>query len=808
MTPSMSWNLSTILEKTMKTKNIKKVAILGAGVMGAQIAAHFANAGIPAILFDLAAKEGPKNGIVDKALATLKKLKPAPLGNSDVLSLVEAANYEEDLAKLKQADLIIEAVAERMDIKKSVYDMVEDYIREDAIFTTNTSGLSINELATVLPDSLQSKFCGVHFFNPPRYMHLVEIIPTENTNQQVISDLEAVLTTVVGKGVVIAKDTPNFIANRIGVFSIVSTMHHGAQFGLPFETIDALTGVLIGRPKSATFRTADVVGLDTLAHTINTMKEGLPDDPWHGHFEQPGWMKGLIERGVLGQKSGAGVYMKKGRDILVLDTEKGDYRAQNAELDPQVVDILKKGKPQDRLVELHALKDSPQAQFLWSIYRDLFHYCATQLEHIADTARDIDFAIRWGFGYGQGPFETWQAFGWQRIASMIEDDIEAGQTMASSPLPTWVKKIDGVHGEDGSYSAADDTFKPRSNAPVYQRQLFPDRLISEQALSAEQAGETLFEDDDIRIWHQGDDIAIASFKTKKHIIAEGVLKGLRKAVAIAEQDFKGLIVWQTEEPFTLGANLAPAAMAIADGQVDAVTDSVDFFQQTSQTLRFSAVPTVMATRGMALGGGCEFSMSATSVVAAFETYIGLVEAGVGLLPAGGGLKEIARRTASETFGNDLYPMLEHYFKKVAMAAVAGSALEAKAIGFLKPDTEVVFNPHEILYVAKAKVNYLHDKGYVPPANEQNIKVAGEPGIANMEMILANMLEGNMISEHDYEIAKRIAIVMCGGYVDAGSLVNEQYLLDLERKYFMELIQMPKTLARIEHTLKTGKPLRN
>lgn len=788
----------------MKTKNIRKVAILGAGVMGAQIAAHFANAGIPAILFDLAAKEGPKNGIVNKAIAALKKLKPAPLGDSKVLSLIEPANYQDDLEKLKQADLIIEAVAERMDIKKSVYDMVEDYINEDAIFATNTSGLSINELATVLPNSLQSKFCGVHFFNPPRYMHLVEIIPTNNTDSGVVSDLEAVLTTVVGKGVIIAKDTPNFIANRIGVFSIVSTMYHGAQYGIPFETIDALTGTLIGRPKSATFRTADVVGLDTLAHTINTMKNGLPDDPWHTHFEQPAWMQALIEKGALGQKTRAGVYLKKGRDILVLETEKGEYRAQNVDIDPRVIEIMKEGKPQDRLSDLHALTDSPQAQFLWSIYRDLFHYCATQLEHMADTARDIDFAIRWGFGYGQGPFETWQASGWNRIVSMIVDDIDAGKTMASSPMPAWVMKVEGAHGADGSYSAAEDRFKPRSSAPVYQRQLFPDRLISEQS----HYGKTIFEDDDIRVWHQGDEIVIASFKTKKHIIAAGVLKGLRKAVAIAEKDYKGLIVWQTEEPFTLGANLAPAAMAIAAGQVDAVEQSVDFFQQTSQTLRFSSVPTIMATRGMALGGGCEFSMSATSVVAAFETYIGLVEAGVGLLPAGGGLKEIARRTANESFGKDLYPMLEHYFKKVAMAAVAGSALEAKEIGFLKPCTEIVFNPHEILHVAKAKVNYLHDKGYFAPANEQNIRVAGEPAIANMEMILANMIEGNMISEHDYEIAKRIAIVMSGGYVDSDSLVTEQYLLDLERKYFMELIQMPKTLARIKHTLTTGKPLRN
>ncbi|WP_154223113.1 3-hydroxyacyl-CoA dehydrogenase/enoyl-CoA hydratase family protein [Marinicella rhabdoformis] len=788
----------------MKLKKIKKVAILGAGVMGAQIAAHFSNAGIPTLLFDLAATKGPKNGIVNKALAGLKKLKPAPLGDASVLGLIEAANYEEDLAKLKSADLIIEAVAERMDIKKSVYDMVEDYIAEDAIFTTNTSGLSINELASVLPASLQSKFCGVHFFNPPRYMHLVEIIPTNNTNPQVISDLEAVLTMVVGKGVIIAKDTPNFIANRIGVFSIVSTMHHGAAFGIPFETIDALTGVLIGRPKSATFRTADVVGLDTLAHTITTMKNGLPDDAWQPHFEHPAWMTALIEKGALGQKTRAGVYMKKGKDILVMDTEQGEYRPQNAEIDPQVLEILKKGKPQERLLKLQALKDSPQAQFLWSIYRDLFHYCATQLEDIADSARDIDFAIRWGFGYAQGPFETWQASGWNDIAALIQQDISNGLAMANTDLPAWVNEVEGAHMAAGSYSAAENTFIPRSNAEVYSRQLFPDRLISEQA----NYGETIFENDDFRMWHQGDGIAIASFKTKKHIISRDVLDGIRKAVSIAEQDYKGLIIWQTEEPFTLGANLAPAAQAIASGQVAQVDELVDVFQQTSQSLRFSSVPTVIAVRGMALGGGCEFSMQVSSVVAAFETYIGLVEAGVGLLPAGGGLKEIARRTAAESFGKDLYPMLEHYFKKVAMAAVAGSGTEAKAWGFLKPCTDIVFNAHELLHVAKAKVTYLADKGYVSPAEEQNIRVAGKPAIANMEMILANMLEGHMISPHDYQIAKRIAIVIAGGYVDADSMVSEQYLLDLERKYFMELIQMPKTLARIEHTLTTGKPLRN
>ncbi|MCF6300532.1 MAG: 3-hydroxyacyl-CoA dehydrogenase/enoyl-CoA hydratase family protein [Proteobacteria bacterium] len=788
----------------MKNKNIKKVAILGAGVMGAQIAAHFANAGIAALLFDLPAKKGDKNGIVNKAIAALKKLKPSPLAEPSVLSLIEAANYDEDLAKLKQADLIIEAVAERMDIKKSVYDMVEDHISKDAIFTTNTSGLSINELASVLPESLKNKFCGVHFFNPPRYMHLVEIIPTTNTNQTVITKLEAILTSVVGKGVVIAKDTPNFIANRIGVFSMVSTMYHGAQFKIPFETIDALTGLLIGRPKSATFRTADVVGLDTLAHTITTMQNGLPDDPWHQYFTNPDWMQSLIEKGSLGQKSGKGVYLKKGRDILVLNTETGEYRTSHAVIEPDILAVMKKTAPHERLHKLRAMKDSPQAQFLWSIFRDLLHYCAVQLEHIADSARDIDFAIRWGFGYAMGPFETWQGSGWQQVARMIQDDMDAGKSMSNAPLPAWVAQIDGPHSAEGSWSASDNSYKARSTATVYQRQLFPDKLISESA----HYGETIFENDDFRMWHQGDQIAIASFKTKKHIISVDVLKGIQKSVALAEQDYKGLIIWQTEEPFTLGANLAPAVEAITAGKVAEVESLVDLFQQTSQKLRFSAVPTIIATRGLTLGGGCEFSLNATSVVAAFETYIGLVEAGVGLLPAGGGLKEIARRSAKESFGKDLYPMLDHYFQKVAMASVASSALEAKSWGYFKADTEIVFNPHELLFVAKAKVNYLHEKGYLPPAEEKNIRVAGRAAIANMEMMLTNMIEGRMISEHDYEIAKRIAIVISGGHVDSNSLVTEQYLLDLERKYFMELIQMPKTLQRIEHTLKTGKPLRN
>ena len=782
---------------------VRKAAILGAGVMGAQIAAHFANAGIPVILFDLPSEGKDKNAIINKAIKMLGKAKPAPLGYKSVTQLIEPANYETDLEKLFEVDLVIEAIVERMDIKKSLYDKIEDYIKADAIFATNTSGLSINALSEVFPEKLKHQFCGVHFFNPPRYMHLVEIIPTQKTDTNVITALTEFMSSTLGKGVVNAKDTPNFIANRIGVFSIICTIYHGMKFNIPLETVDALTGTLIGRAKSATFRTADVVGLDTLNHTVNTMLNGLPDDPWNKHYKLPSWLTDLIQAGALGAKTRAGVYKKEDRDIKILDIKKKQYRMQDAKIDDEVLAILKNRNAIERFEQLRA-SNSNQAQFLYSMYRDLFHYAAYHLEEIADNAREVDFAIRWGFGWKQGPFEIWQAADWKKVTSWINQDMKDGKTMVQAALPDWVAEINGVHTAEGSYAPKTKSFQSRPNLAVFKRQLFPEVTIGEKS----DYGTTVHEDDDIRLWHMGDGVLITSFKTKKHIVTTGVLAGIQKAVKIAEADYKGLVIWQTSEPFTLGANLAPALTAVAEGRVNEVEDLVNTFQQTSQTLRFSKVPTVIAVRGMALGGGCEFSMNATSVVTAFESYIGLVEAGVGLLPAGGGLKEIARRTSEDFETGDLYPQIEHFFKLVAMAQVAGSGLEAKKWKLLKPCTDIVFNSHEVLYVAKEKVKWLHAKGYRAPSEDQNIRVCGQAGIANMKMILANMMAGRMMSPHDYEIAVRIATVIAGGDVDSNSRVSEQYLLDLERKLFIELIQMPKTLARIEHTLKTGKPLRN
>ncbi|OYV35657.1 MAG: 3-hydroxyacyl-CoA dehydrogenase, partial [Thiomonas sp. 20-64-5] len=478
-----------------QTLHIRKVAVLGAGVMGAQIAAHCVNARVPVVLFDLPAKDGNKNGIVDKAVANLKKLSPAPLGEAAEAPLIAQANYDTDLALLQDCDLVIEAIAERMDWKHALYKKVTPHLGANSIFASNTSGLSINALSDGFDDTLKARFCGVHFFNPPRYMHLVELIPTAHTDAAILDRLETFLTTTLGKGVVRAKDTPNFVANRVGVFSILAVIKEGEKFGLGFDVIDDLTGAKLGRAKSATFRTSDVVGLDTMAHVIKTMQDTLPldKDPFAALYATPPVLATLVANGALGQKSGAGFYKKAGRDILKFDPVKGDYAPAGGKADEIVARMLK--KPAAERFRLLRESSNPQAQFLWSIFRDVWHYVALHLADIADNARDLDFAIRWGFGWNEGPFESWQAAGWKQIADWISEDIAAGKALCSAPLPEWVRQVDGVHKPEGSYSAAKNSFIGRSTLPVYARQPFLQSVLGENAPDPRTAGNTVFEDD-------------------------------------------------------------------------------------------------------------------------------------------------------------------------------------------------------------------------------------------------------------------------------------------------------------------------
>ena len=787
---------------------IRKAAVLGAGVMGAQIAAHLVNANVDTVLFDLAAKDGDPNGIVLKAIDNLKKLSPAPFADKSRAAAIVPANYDQNLDLLKGCDLIIEAIAERLDWKRDLYAKVAPFVNQNAVLASNTSGLSINALADVLSVDLHERFCGVHFFNPPRYMHLVELIPCAKTSPDVLAGLEAFLTTTLGKGVVIARDTPNFIGNRVGVFSMLATMHHTDQFKLGFDVVDALTGPIIGRAKSATYRTADVVGLDTLAHVIKTMQDTLPNDPWHSFYAAPAWLSALIAQGALGQKTRRGIYKKDGKAIKVLDLATQDYRDVAGEIAPEVVAILKNKDSAQRFAQLRACND-PQAQFLWAIFRDVFHYVAYHLAGIADNARDIDFAMRWGFGWTQGPFETWQAAGWEAIAGAVKADIEAGRAMSLAPLPAWVFEQNGVHGASGSYSASVDALKPRSRLPVYQRQIFPERVLGEQAVE----GATLWENGSLRLWNLpqiDSEIAIISVKTKNHTLGREVIVGLQQAIALAEADYKGVVVWH-DAPFALGANLKEVTEAIKAGQFEMLETFVAEFQKASMAIKYAKVPVVVAVQGMALGGGCEFAMHAAKRVLALETYIGLVEAGVGLIPAGGGCKEFAIRAwqnAAKTGGNDPFEFIQPVFTTIAMASASTNGIHAKELGFALASDTIIFNAHELLYVALREARGMADAGYYPKLSPRNIKVAGRTGIANCEMMLANMKEGGMISAHDYHVAKCAATALCGGDVETGSLVDEEWLLTVERKLFVELLKNEKTQQRIEFTLETGKPLRN
>lgn len=807
----------------MSRFNVKKVAVLGAGVMGAQIAAHLVNVKVPVILFDLPAKEGAKNGIVSQAVEGLKKLKPSPLGIPEDAALIGQANYEEHMEQLRDCDLIIEAIAERMDWKLDLYKKIAPFVAPHAILASNTSGLSITRLSQALPAEIKPRFCGIHFFNPPRYMYLVELINTPTTDPHILDDLETFVTSGLGKGVVRAKDSPNFIANRVGIAGMLATMREVEKFGLTYDVVDDLTGKKMGRASSGTFRTADIVGLDTMAHVIKTLQDNLnvETDPFYASFGTPEVLKALLELGNLGQKTKAGFYKKAGRDILRFDLDSKEYVPGGEKGDEVYARMLKK-PPAERL-KLLRNSEGPQGQFLWAILRDSFHYAAVHLAAIADTARDVDFAMRWGFGMKQGPFELWQQAGWLQVAQWIKEDIEAGKALSTAPLPDWVFKgpvadAGGVHTAQGSWNPTSGKFEPRRLLPVHARQLFPENVVGSDAPGFEAAGKTLHEDDAIRLWTLDDDragpsggrVLIASIKTKMHAISLEVAEGLQQAVELAEKDYQGVVIWSGDDPFSAGADLQGLLTGYVAAGIGALEEAEHFLQQTMLRLRYANVPVVSAIRGLALGGGCEIAVHSARRVAAMESYIGLVEVAVGLVPGAGGLTYIARRAAESQAASvhkDLLPFLTEGFTAAAMAKVGTSAIESRKLGYLLDSDIIVANKDELLYVAINQARAMFDAGYRPPHKRQ-FAVAGRSGKATIQGQLVNMRDGGFISAHDFNIASLIAHVVTGGDVDTGTLVTEEYLMTLERQAFCSLLTQPKTHERIMGMLSTGKPVRN
>ncbi len=806
----------------MQRFHVRQVAVLGAGVMGAQIAAHLVNLKVPVLLFDLPTggaangkDPGGKSGIAVRALENLKKLKPAPLGLAEDAALIKPANYEEHLGLLQDCDLVIEAIAERMDWKLELYRKIAPALAAHTLVASNTSGLSITALGQALPEALRSRFCGIHFFNPPRYMQLVELIAAAHTDPQVMDRLETFVTTTLGKSVVRAKDTPNFIANRVGTAGMLATMVEAGKFGLSYDVVDDLTGKKLGRAASGTFRTADVVGLDTLDHVIGTLRENFSqdNDPFAALYQRPPVLQQLIEAQRLGQKTGAGFYKKVGREVLRLDPQTLEYVSGGAKADDVVGRMLKKPAP-ERLRLLRNAQGA-EARFLWALLRDQFHYAAVHLQDIAESARDVDLAMRWGFGMKQGPFELWQEAGWQQVARWIQDDIDAGLALCKAPLPSWVFKgpVDeagGVHTAEGSWSPALGRFVPRRVLPVHARQHFPEDVMSTPAQAAAGAGTTLHEDDAIRLWSLDGQVLIASIKTKMHAISPDVAEGLGRAVEIAEQNYEGLVIWSADDVFSAGADLQAMIPAFMLAGVSAIESAEHELQKVMLRLRYAQVPVVAAVRGLALGGGCELAVHCARRVAALESYIGLVEVGVGLVPGAGGLAYIARRAAENaqaSTSKDLLPFLIEGFTAAAMAKVGTSAWESRKLGYLLESDLIVAHRDELLHVALGEARAMAAGGWRPPLRRP-FAAAGRHAQATIMGQLVNMRDGGFISAHDFHIGKLIAGVVCGGDIEAGTLVTEEYLMALERKAFCELVAHPKSQERIMAMMSTGKPLRN
>jgi 3-hydroxyacyl-CoA dehydrogenase len=797
----------------MSKRRIKKIAIIGSGIMGSGIACHFANIGVDVLLLDIVPRElndkekakgltlddkVVRNRIVNDSLTASLKSKPSPIYHQSFASRITTGNLEDDISKVKDFDWIMEVVVERLDIKKQVFEKLEKYRTPGTLITSNTSGIPIHFMSEGRSDDFQKHFCGTHFFNPARYLKLFEIIPGPKTDASVLDFLNEYGEKFLGKTSVVAKDTPAFIGNRIGIFGIQSLFHQVKEMDLTVEEVDKLTGPVIGRPKSATFRTVDVVGLDTLVHVANGIYENCPNDEAHELFKLPDFINTMMKNKWLGSKTGQGFYKKEGKDIKTLDLNTLEYREKKSarfatlELTKTVDKVI------DRFPILISGKDKA-GEFYRKNFAAMFAYVSNRIPEISEELYKIDDAMKAGFGWEHGPFQIWDAIG-------VEKGIELMKAEGLEPN-AWVN--DMLASGSKSFYTIKDGATYFYNIPSKSQEKIPgqDAFI---ILDNIRKSNEVFKNSGLVIEDLGDGILNVEFQSKMNTIGGDVLAGLNKAIDLAEKDFAGLVVGNQAANFSVGANIGMIFMMAAEQEYDELNMAIKYFQDTMMRMRYSSIPTVAAPHGMALGGGCELSMHADKVVAAAETYIGLVEFGVGVIPGGGGSKEMALR-ASDTFrkGDVELNVLQEYFLTIGMAKVATSAYEAFDLGILQKGKDVVVvNKDRQIATAKAYAQLMADSGYTQPVKRKDVKVLGKQALGMFLVGTDSMEASHYISEHDQKIANKLAYVMAGGDLSEPTLVSEQYLLDLEREAFLSLCTERKTLERIQHMLKTGKPLRN
>jgi 3-hydroxyacyl-CoA dehydrogenase len=792
----------------MQNRSIKKVAVLGSGVMGSRIACHFAGIGIPVLLLDMvpaaaseSSKPAERNKLVNDALTAAIKSNPSPVYNKDVIKRISTGNFTDNMKDITSADWIIEVVVERLDIKQLIYAQVEQFRKPGTLISSNTSGIPIHLMAEGRSDDFKKHFCGTHFFNPPRYLRLLEIIPTEYTDPTIVAFLLHYGDVFLGKTTVLCKDTPAFIANRIGVFSIMSIFHIMEKLGLSIDEVDALTGPIIGRPKSATFRTADVVGIDTLVKVAKGVADNCPNDESKALFTIPTWLENVVTNNWLGDKTGQGFFKKTktaaGKEIVTLNLQTMEYGPRQK---PKFAS-LEAAKPIEDLkqrIQLLSAAPDKAGEFYRAFHFSLFSYISHRIPEISDEVYRVDDAMKAGFGWEIGAFESWDAVGVTKTVTAMK---AAGYSIAA-----WVEEMlaSGANSfftvKDGKrlfYDIATKTYLPIPGGEAF-------------IILQNHRDKTIWKNSACSLVDMGDGVAGFEWSTKMNSIGGEVLEGLNKAIGIAEEKFKGLVIANEGANFSAGANVGMIFMLAIEQEYDELDMAIRLFQNSMMRVRYSSIPVVIAPHGLSLGGGCEINLHADKVCAAAETYIGLVEMGVGLIPGGGGTKEFALRAGDDLHEDEPETVtLKNRFFSIATAKVATSAQEGFDMGILrKGQDEIVMNAGRRIAAAKKSVIELYDQGYTMPVQRKDVKVMGRAGLGAIYAGINAMWRGGYASEHDKLIATKLAYVLCGGDLSEQSLVSEQYLLDLEREAFLSLCGEKKTLERIQSVLKSGRPIRN